>query len=251
VRRSDRAFLVEGASSVRAALDSGAPVEAVYVDVGGRDEAEVRAIVELARGRGIRTFELAPGVLARVADAVNPQPVCAVAGFVDVPLEDLLAQTDSGPLVVCIDVRDPGNLGAVLRVADASGAPGVACVGTTVDPYNPKAARSSAGSIFFVPIAVAEDVEDALGAISEAGFRTLATAARGGEEYTATDLTGRVALLLGNEASGLGESIVAGADATITIPMPGRAESLNVAMSAAVLCFESSRQRRCLYSGQS
>jgi TrmH family RNA methyltransferase len=251
VRRTDRAFLVEGASSVRAALEAGAQVEAVYVDAAGREDPEVRAIVELARGRGTRTFELAAGVLARVADAVNPQPVCAVAGFVDVPLVELLEKSESGPLVVCVDVRDPGNLGAVLRVADASGAPGVACLGTTVDPYNPKAARSSAGSIFYVPVAVAEDVDEALAAIGEAGFRTLATAARGGEDYTATDLTGRVALLLGNEASGLTDSIVARSDGTVTIPMPGRAESLNVAMSAAVLCFESARQRRCLYSGQS
>lgn len=227
-------------------------MEAVYVDAAGLGDADAQVVIELARQRGVRTFELAAGVLERVADTVNPQSVCAVAGFVDQPLESLLTAISgdpTGPLVVCVDVRDPGNLGAVLRVADASGAAGVVCCGTTVDPYNPKAARSSAGSIFQVPLALEEDVVAAVRSIGDAGFRTLGTVARGGEDYIESNLTGRVALLFGNEANGLDEKTLAGLDDGVTIPMPGRAESLNVAMAAAVLCFESARQRRGLYSG--
>jgi TrmH family RNA methyltransferase len=109
--------------------------------------------------------------------------------------------------------------------------------------------RASAGSIVQVPLAIDEDIEAALAAIDKGGFRALAAVARGGDDYDACDLTGRVAVLYGNEASGLDEAIVAKADGRVSIPMPGQAESLNVAMAAAVICFESARQRRCLYSG--
>jgi RNA methyltransferase, TrmH family len=234
---------------VLAAIEAGADVDAVYVDAARRGDDDVAAVLEQARKTRTRTFDLAPGVMQKVADAVNPQAVCAVVGFVDRPLEVVLAGEASGPLVVCVDVRDPGNLGAMLRVADACGAPGVVCCGTSVDPYNPKVVRASAGSIFHVPLAVAEDVDATLEAIGGAGLRTLATVARGGVDHVDCDLTGRVALFFGNEASGLDETFVARLDSAVTIAMPGRAESLNVAMAAAVLCFESARQRKCLYSG--
>lgn len=229
---------------MRAALNSGASVEAVYVDAAGRLDSDVGDVIEHVRAAGTRTFELAPGVMQKVADTVNPQAVCAVVGFVDRPLAEVLAGSGEGPLVVCVDVRDPGNLGAVLRVADASGARGVLCCGTSVDPYNPKVVRASAGSIFQVPLVIEESAESAIAVVRAGGFRALAAVAHGGEDYAASDLTGQVALLFGNEASGLDEALLEGLDATVTIPIPGKAESLNVAMAAAVLCFESARQRR-------
>jgi TrmH family RNA methyltransferase len=250
---------------VHAALEAGAPVDAIYVDSSRRGDAEVVAVLARASEAGVRTFDLGPGVMEKVADAVSPQAVCAVVGFIDRPLVEVLAASESGseygsesgsalgagsaPTIVCVDVRDPGNLGAMLRVADASGAPGVICCGSSVDLYNPKVVRASAGSIFHVPIALAEDVGTTIESIEAAGVRTLATVARGGKDHVETDLTGRVALLFGNEASGLDEALVTRASGAVTISMPGRAESLNVAMAAAVLCFESARQRKCLYSG--
>ena len=157
------------------------------------------------------------------------------------PLDSLAGAT---LVVVCVDVRDPGNLGTVIRSADAAGADAVVCCDGTVDPTNPKCVRATAGSLFHVPVVEGGSAVDAIGALSRLGFTTVATVVRGGTDYAAFDWTGPVALVLGNEAGGLDGGLVGTLDVGVTIPMAGRAESLNVGVSAAVLCFEALRQRR-------
>lgn len=203
-------------------------------------------MLERARVAGARVFALREGVLERVSDTVTPQPVCAVAAMADVPLEALLADPAGapGPLLVCVAVRDPGNLGAILRSADAAGCAGVVVCGESADPYNPKVVRASAGAVFRVPLAVAGDPAATLAALGERGIRRLGTVARGGEDYLAAPLAPPVALVLGNEAAGLDPGLAEALDGAVTIPMAGRGESLNVAMAATVLCFEAARRRR-------
>jgi TrmH family RNA methyltransferase len=245
VREADRAFVAEGAKVLAAALDAGVAIEGLYVAPEGASNAAVSELVGRAVAAGVRVHQLGAGVMERVADTVTPQPVCGVVGYLDVPLERLLES--DGLLLVCLEVRDPGNLGAVLRVADGMGCGGVLCGATTVDPYNPKVVRASAGSIFHVPLALARrpgEQDESLAALAGAGYSLLATAARGGADYAGVDLTGRVALLLGNEASGLPDEVAGAVDGLVTIPMEGRAESLNVAAAAAVIAAEASRQRR-------
>ncbi len=245
VREADRAFVAEGTKLLAAALDVGVPVEGLYTAPEAVTNEHASALMARAEAAGVRVHRLAGGVMERVADAVTPQPVCGVVGYLDVPLDRLLEP--DGLLLVCVDVRDPGNLGAVLRVADAMGCSGVLCAGTTVDPYNPKVVRASAGSIFNVPLSLARDAADATGAleaVAAASFRRLATVARGGGDYATVDLAGRVALLLGNEASGLPDEVAGAVDGLVTVPMEGRAESLNVATTAAILAAEAARQRR-------
>jgi TrmH family RNA methyltransferase len=189
--------------------------------------------------RGVRVHRLAPGVMDRVAGTVTPQGVLAVFPMVDRDPEVLAG----GTLVVVLDdVRDPGNAGTVLRTADAAGADAVVCCGGTVDPYNPKTVRSSAGSLFHVPLVVEPDTGRALAALAAHGYRRLGAVVRGGEDYVAVDWTRPTAVVLGNEAAGLPEGLAL--DATVAIPMAGRAESLNVGTACAVLCFEALRQRR-------
>ena len=149
MRRSEGAFVVEGVKLLASALDAGAPVEAVFVDDRARSQPEVAAVLDAALERGARVFDLAPGVLERVADTVTPQPVLAVVGMPDATLDELAGKTF---VVVCVDVRDPGNAGAVIRVAHAAGAAGVVCCEGTVDPFNPKTVRASAGSVLHIPI---------------------------------------------------------------------------------------------------
>jgi RNA methyltransferase, TrmH family len=243
VRDADRAFVAEGAKVLETAFEAGAPVESVYAAPEAAGNENAARVVERARAAGVRVHRLDRGVMERVSDTVTPQPVCGVVGYVDVPLDRLA--TSERLLLVCVGVRDPGNLGAVLRVADALGCGGVLCCGTTVDVYNPKVVRASAGSIFNVPLALGgPDAAGALAALSSGGFRVLSTAARGGEPYGDADLRGRVAILLGNEGTGLPVDVAGAADGTLTIPMEGRAESLNVAMTAAVLAAEAANQRR-------
>ncbi len=237
---------------VREALASGVEVESIYVD--RSDPSAGDALDELlqeAYTAGSRVFELGPGVLARVADTVTPQPVMAIVREMDVPLSGLRRPPKAGGgdpelVVVCVDLRDPGNAGTVLRSAEAAGGTGVVCCDGSVDVFNPKTVRASAGALFRLPVVAGGDPVDVLGTLGQWGLIRLATVARGGADYTDVDLTGPVALVLGNEAHGLPEGLDGVLDGRLTIPMAGRAESLNAGMAGAVLCFEAARQRRQL-----
>ena len=220
------------------ALDSGAPVDALFV---GPDAD--RSLITRAADRGIAVHELAPGVMERVADTVTPQPVACISPFVDQPLASL---RDSAFVVVCVDVRDPGNAGTVLRSAEAAGADGVLCPDGCVDIYNPKTVRASAGSVFHVPIVAGGDPVDVVAQLAEWGITTVGAAAHGGDDPATVDLSGRVALVVGNEATGLPDAVAAGTATRVTIPLHGRAESLNVGMAATLLAFEVARQRRAV-----
>ena len=235
-RRAEGAFVVEGSKLVGEALRAGAAVEGVYVAAEGRHDP----VVAEASAQGVRVFDLGPGVIERVTDTVTPQPVLAVAGLRDVALEDV---RDAGLVVVCVDVRDPGNLGTVLRTAEASGVGAVICCEGTVDVYNPKCVRASAGSMFHVPVVAGGEPVDVLEQVGAWGKRRLGTAADHGEPYHQVDFRRPTALVLGNEAHGLPARVNGSVDGWVTVPMVGRAESLNVGMAAAVLCFEAARQR--------
>jgi TrmH family RNA methyltransferase len=231
-RVAERAFVVEGPKLVAEALAAGAPVEAIYLAPGAAFEADVG---------GVPVRELQQGVLERIADTVTPQPVLAICSAIDVTVEEIDAATF---VVVCVDVQDPGNAGTILRSAEASGAGAVVFTGASVDPFNPKAVRASAGSLFHVPVVSGGEAVDVLQQLGRQGLRRLGTVARTGDLLDQTDLTGPVAIILGNEAHGLSDEVDACLDGQVTIPMAGRSESLNVGMAAAVVCFEVARQRR-------
>ena len=182
-------------------------------------------------------------MLERVADTVTPQPVAAIVARTDVQLSAL---NGAEFVVVCVDVRDPGNLGTILRVAEASGAGGVICCEGSVDAFSPKTVRASAGSLFHVPLVAGGDSLEVLDRMGRWGVHRLGTNAHTGTPYDSVDLTVPAALVLGNEAHGLPADLAEHLDGTVTIPMAGRTESLNVGMAAAVVCFERARQRRAL-----
>lgn len=235
-RQAERVFVAEGVKVVSEALAAGVPIEAVFAAPGAPAD-----LLDRATAAGARVHDLAPGVIERVAGTVTPQPVIAIVAYIDTEL-DALRTADL--VVVCVDVRDPGNAGTVLRSAEAAGAGGVICCDGCVDLYNPKAVRASAGSLFHVPVVDGGDPAEVLGRLGEWGVQRLGAVAGRGRDYTAVDLVGPTALVLGNEASGIPDPVAAYLDGEITIPMTGRAESLNVGMAAAVLCFEAARQRR-------
>jgi RNA methyltransferase, TrmH family len=250
-RWTERAFVAEGAELLRTALRAGAAIESVYLAPEGERDPATLETCEQALEAGARLFTLAPGVLERVADTVTPQPVLTilpmlrgdgggggeVAGDPRPPAEQPL-------LVVLVDVRDPGNAGTVLRTADAAGVDAVIFSGESVDPYNPKTVRASAGSLFHVPFSVQPDPVALAAALGARGYRTLATVARDGDDYAALDWSVPTVLFLGNEAAGLGPEVREAIGGAVAIPMDGRAESLNVGVACAVLCFEALRQRR-------
>ena len=236
-RRDESAFVVEGAKLLSESLAAGARVDTVFAGPDAPPELLARALAA-----GARLVELAPGVLERVASTVTPQPVMAVVADVAVELDAL---EGASLIVVCVDVGDPGNAGTVLRSAEAAGADGVVFCGHSVDVYNPKTVRASAGALFHVPVvATDEEPSRVLARVRSMGLRRLGAVVGSGHDYTTVDLTHSVALVLGNEATGLPAALSDVLDDRVTIPMTGRSESLNVGMAAAVLCFEAARQRR-------
>lgn len=223
------------------ALDSGATVESVYVAPGGRASPSVAEAADRVFEKGGRVFDLAPGVIERISDTVSPQPVLGVVEFVPAQLLEL---EGASTVVVSVDVRDPGNAGTMIRTADAAGVDAVVCCEGTVDPTNPKTVRASAGSIFHTPVVVGGDPDRVIETLRGWGMTVVGTVVRGGTDYTEFDWTRRVAVVFGNEASGLDPAVAELVDERVSIPMAGRAESLNVSVSTAVICFEILRQRR-------
>ena len=232
--------MAEGPRLLASALDAGAAIEAVFVPAGLGSQSGLDELLGRAERTGLRVFELAPGVLERVADTVTPQPVLTVVRTPEVALEDV---EGAGFVVVCVDVRDPGNTGAIVRAADAAGADAVVCCDGTADAFNPKAVRASAGSVLHIPVVRGGVAADVLAALGRNGLRRLAAATRHGRSPQDLDLIAPLALILGNEAAGLPSTVQEEIDEQVTIPMSGRAESLNVSLAAAVLCFEVRRQR--------
>jgi TrmH family RNA methyltransferase len=240
VRAAEGAFLVEGPNLVAEALAAGVALEAVYVEAGDRSD-EIAGLLATATAAGVDTFELDTGSLRRVADTASPQPVVAVAALPSGSLDDAVA---AEVVVVLVGVGDPGNAGTLLRTAEASGAGAVVFAGGSVDPWNPKCVRASAGAVFHVPVVDAGDPGPVLEELGRSGHVRLAAVVANGVPYDRVDLTGAVAIVLGNEAHGLPDGLDALIDLPVIIPMSGRAESLNVAMAGAIVCFEALRQRR-------
>jgi len=243
-RRAEQAFVLEGPRVLSAALDRGARVDAIFLGSGAM--RAFAPLVQRAVATGARVAELKEGVLEKVGTTRTPQPVLAVATMQTATLDDL-TPSGSGPagiLLVTVDVGDPGNLGTIIRSAEASGATGVVACGKSVDLHNPKVVRSSAGAMFGMTVVEQGDPMTTLDDLGRRGWRRLGTRALGGDAYDEVDLTGACALVVGNEAHGLAGGIDQRLDGTVTIPLRAPAESLNVAMAAAVLCFEAARQHR-------
>jgi RNA methyltransferase, TrmH family len=183
-------------------------------------------------------------LLAATLSTETPQAVAALVKRPEWNWDQILKPGTGLPALVIVlaGIQDPGNLGTILRSAEAFGATGVICLPGTVNPWNSKSVRASAGSTFRMPLlSVAED--DALHHLRRAGVRLLTTAVNEAQPANSTDLVGPVALLIGNEGSGVPAELAAKADAAVTIPCPGPVESLNAAVAASVLLYEASRQR--------
>jgi len=259
-------FLAEGPQAVREALAlhrertrAGEPgvVHEVYASQACLER--LPELAELAQGTNLRLAT--DEVLAAMADTVNPQGILAVCSFVDVSLESVL---DAGPRLVAVmcQVRDPGNAGTVLRAADAAGADAVVLTASSVDIYNPKAVRSTAGSLFHLPVVLGADVDELVAACKARGIGVLAADGYGtvnldklqdenaARRLGATDVASDYALenptawLFGNEAQGLSDAELALAEHRVAVPVYGSAESLNLGTAATVCLYASARSQQ-------
>jgi TrmH family RNA methyltransferase len=259
-------FLAEGAKALTEALHAGGVVEVFATGEASEQYAALRKAVDDA---GVPWQLADDDAITSLSGAVTPQGIVATCRFLDVPLDDLISMVEerarapveegrqarletsaSRPqtLVICADVRDPGNAGTVIRCADASGAEGVVLAGNSVDPYNDKTVRATVGSLWHLPLALHDDPADAVRRAQAAGYVVLAADGAGETDLfdaeTSGLLEGQVAWLFGNESWGLPDELAALADHRVSIPIYGRAESLNLSTAAAVCLYATARARR-------
>jgi RNA methyltransferase, TrmH family len=256
-RQRTRSFLAEGPQAVREALawqqepgapgGPGSPAVVTELLVTGAAWARYGDLIAQAYGQHVAVHAVSGDVMAELAQTVTPQGVLAVCRFVDIPLERLIA---TAPRLVALlaNVRDPGNAGTVLRTADAAGADGVIFSDASVDPYNSKCVRASAGSLFHLPIVVGSPLQATSSALRDAGLRILAAEGGAGQELDELESDGALGRptvwMFGNEAWGLPDDLLALADQAVAVPIYGRAESLNLAAAAAVCLYASARAHR-------
>jgi len=247
-RRSERSerrlFLADGPKAVEGAIRADVCRELFATPEAAQTHAE------LIDGRPVTL--VSPQAMAAISDAVSPAGITALCGFLDVEWSHVAGRAvtsggSSGPrlVAICADVRDPGNAGTVIRCADAAGADAVVLAGDAVDLYNPKTIRASVGSAFHLPIVLERDPARAVRAAHDAGLSVLAADMSGLDLFAADDLLARpTAWLFGNEAWGLPAPLRASADSVVSIPIYGRAESLNLSTAAAVCLYASARAQR-------
>jgi RNA methyltransferase, TrmH family len=240
-RERARLFLAEGPQAAREALRRPGVVTELFVT--GQGRLRHLELADHARAAGIAVYEVGGEVMAELAQTITPQGIVAVCRFVDVPLDALLTRKPR-LVAVLVSVRDPGNAGTVLRTADAAGADGVVLAAASVDPYNAKCVRSSAGSLFHLPVVAGPPLPDVITALRAVGLQVLA--ADGSARHVldgsdGPDLARPTAWLFGNEAWGLPAGMLELADTAVAVPIYGHAESLNLAAAAAVCLYASAR----------
>ena len=251
-RQRERAFLAEGPQAVAEAFHCGARITDLFVTVPARTRHH--DLVAAMAAAGIPVHIVSGEVMDDLAQTVTPQGLLAVCGFVDVPLADVAQRAMTAPraepalIALLANVRDPGNAGTVLRTADAAGAHAVVFADASVDPYNGKCVRASAGSLFHLPVVAGARLEEVVVTLREAGLRIVAADGRAGRSLddpgVQARLAGPTAWMFGNEAWGLPPELVALADEPVAVPIYGRAESLNLAAAAAVCLYASARVQR-------
>ena len=236
-------FIVEGARSVEE-LTGDWETESLWVSdtFWGQNHALGWEIAQRLRPSAF--CHTPDSILNAIAGTQSPQGILAVVRRRYFTVQDVLEHQSTTPLLVILeDLQDPGNAGTILRTADAAGANGIICTEKTVDFYNAKVVRASMGSVFHLPFHVAENLSETLIWLRNQGIQILAAHLDGDAPYFQQDLTGPCAILIGNEGAGLSKGAASLSDMLVKIPQPGRAESLNAAVAAAILVYDVIRQR--------
>lgn len=244
LRRSEGVFVAEGLHLAQEALRCNAEIEAFFVAPRLGSTPAGRDLLAAIEAQQAPCHEAEDATLDAAQDARSPQAVVCVVRRRAWPETEIARAVDAGALVIVLEgIQDPGNVGAILRSADAAGCDLGLVTGASADPYHPRAVRATMGSIFRLPV-----VEEATGAAVERlrglGYRLIGAVPRGGGDYRHADWGGKLALVMGSEGSGISTELRERLDQALTIPLRSGVESLSVGAAAAVLLFEVARQRR-------
>lgn len=250
-REAKGLFFVEGVRIVEEALISGAEIEEIIISEKVEKDEKIAKLLSAANYRGYDIFVVRESLFNDISDTQTPQGILAVVKMNTYSLKDIIGENITGGsikkstkcFVVLDTIQDPGNMGTIIRTADAAGFRGVIASKDCVDPYNPKVLRSTMGSIFHIPIHLSLNLTETLKEIKTNGIRIYATHLKGNKYYYEVDMTKDMAIIIGNEANGISMESESMADVLIRIPMPGRAESLNASVAAGLLMYEPLRQK--------
>jgi len=231
-RSQRREFLVEGVRAVQEAINSGWELTAVFFD----DAVSGEKITMMLQHNAVSCYHVSRTIIERLTDTKNPQGIVAIVKEQNSNLADVAGK--NGLLLVLDEVRDPGNVGTIIRTADAAGAVGVVLLSACVDLYSPKVVRSTMGSIFHLPIITDVDKNSFCSWCSKEKWSLWVSSLSGGTNIHEVKWEEKVALVMGNEANGASEDMLEAAKQKVFIPMQGKAESLNVSIAAGVFMFE-------------
>jgi RNA methyltransferase, TrmH family len=236
-------LLLDGIHLVSEALDAAVQIQQAAIAADAAERPELARLAERLQRRGVDVVSVSASVIAALSPVRSPSPVVAIAARPVARADQIYGSTSPALVIIAVGVQDPGNLGAIVRTAEAAGATGLVAAGTCADPFAWKALRGSMGSALRLPIGAHRDGPAAIDEAKRRGCRVLATTPRNGTPLFRIDLTGPVAILIGGEGPGLAANDLARADGCITIPMQSPVESLNTAITAALVVYEARRQR--------
>jgi TrmH family RNA methyltransferase len=236
---------IEGLRILEEAIRSGLRFRAVFFSETAAIRAD-RLLLQL--GAPVETLLLPDKLFASVVPSEAPQGVAALVRWKDFTLEEVLGKAAGGPLLAIAGVQDPGNLGTILRSAEAFDAGGVLLGEGTVSPFNPKVVRASAGSIFRLPLARAK-LSDAIGRMKALGMKLLATASHKGTPLDQAKLSLPIAIFIGSEGAGVGRDIIKAMDEVVAIPQAPQVDSLNAGVAASIVLYEVARQKASTTKG--
>ena len=240
-RKKEKTFLIEGIKMVEEALRDNLGVKTV-VAAPSLVQHHGKGVLKLAESRGIDILWISERLMDALSENKTPQPVMAEVTTKQHSEEGLLAN-EAGLIILAHQLQDPGNLGTIIRTAEAVGASGLAVTQNTVDPFNAKAIRASMGSILRLPIVPIGDISLFIKKCKQKGFQTAATVLTGEKSHFNVNLTKPTVVVLGQEGGGLPQDIMSDIDLRVRIPMASTIDSLNVATAAAVILYEAMRQR--------
>lgn len=242
-RKKQKRFLVEGVRLCEEAVKSAWEIQSLLYTGDAQENPRVKTILRNAEKREIELFQIKTDLLNRLSDTVTSQGMVGVAKISDFSPDSLFQKRPE--FILALDsIKDPGNMGTLIRTADAFGADGVILSEDCVDLFNPKAVRSTMGSIFHLPILREIDLRNFLSDLKKKNFKIVLTELKNGKNVDSVDSPGKICLVMGSEPEGVSKDLIQLADHLVKIPIRGKAESLNVAVACGILLYEMTKKRK-------
>ncbi|WP_371369607.1 23S rRNA (uridine(2479)-2'-O)-methyltransferase [Sporomusa rhizae] len=237
-------FVAEGVRLVEECINAGWPVEVCIYTENAAAKNRTHSLIEKITNMNCKMVVVPENIYNKISDTDQPQGIMVILEKRPSTIDTMVSGINKQPLLIILDgIQDPGNVGTIIRTADAAGCTGVIVLKGSADIYAGKTVRATMGSLFHLPITEALSPSELLPVLKEAGIKVMATGLQKSFSYYQADFNNPVAIVLGNEGQGVSAELLKAADSCLTIPLVGQAESLNVAVAAGIILYEAIRQR--------